>query len=1512
MTVQVCYLPNGLLPHQRALREVMPCSMASLAPTDWHCPFLAFVDGQVLLRADWGQALQAGQSVLFMDARGIPQGGGGGSDPLRTVLMLAVLVATQGMGVALVGAEFGVLAGAGLSAGVVQAGITVAGMALVSAVLPPPQRPSTQSAAALAAASPTYSLQAQGNAARLESAIPEHFGRLVAYPDFAALPYAEFDGNEQYLYQLLCIGRGAYEIEEIRIEDTPIASYNGISYEVVRPNYALTLFPSSVATSVEVSGINIPNRMAILRFDRSLRLAAHNFAVGDRVVVDIPITATTSTTVSEVMGPDDFRVVNNGSTVATGPVGVSTLVGPFIANAAGTQANFLSLDFAAVKGLYYANDNGSLSPQEVLLYVEAQEIDDAGTPMGAWVNLTLQQVVAPNDPAYSDAVYGPWSDWTLGGFGAVHPLDSDIEQYLTDRSGRYYSVRRRSVNYNNGQASQSFSGATTTPQRYTVRYRVSPGRYQVRMRRLNYENPSSRAGHSLAWTGMRAYLQDNRVFGDVTLLALRMRASNNLSSQSSRKINVIATRKLPSAGFAEPVTAPTRSLAAALLYCARSVGLSNAQIDLAALAQLDATWTARGDYFDGRFDNFSSFWEAISKIAGAGRAKPYMQAGVLRFMRDQASTLPVALFNMRNIVKNSFSINYLMPTAETADAVNVGYFDETNWTPGVVQARLPLLPGDPLVPVRPVKVDLFGVTQRAQAHREGLYLAAVNRYRRKIIKFDTEMDGFIPSLGDLIAIQHDMPAWGQGGDIIDIADTPGNTGSYTFTLSENLQWQAASAHYLVITKSDGTLLGPYLATQGGQANQALVVSSDPDFATGVQIRLEWIEAGRYAFGWAQNTVQQARVLSVKPLGLYQVALECINEDPSVHSADQGVVLPPVVSTQLANYTNAPVVSGVTVTPMLYQSNVLLVSWAPALWADYYVVEQSSDGQNWTAAGRTGSNSLNITGLFGATTLVRVAAVGLAKGPWSYSTGVSLDATPPPLAPTLSVEGDLFCVKLEWTFGDTIADRSTIEIYWSPTPPFANKVLLSNMAFPSTSFIHYGLTAGSNNYYWVRVLDKLGAASPYFPGNDAIGLYASPSADPAKLLQLLNGTLDAAKLTANLNTRISLVNANSILTAALNGERQKNQAESDLSFARQELSSHAEAGLLSEASARLTLAATVGQNEAALISEQQVRATQTEALSQRIDTLVASSGGANALVQDEALARATADAAQASAIQTVQARLDTGDYAAVKTESSASVNKLGVLEGRNTVKLDVNGYVSGTESVNNGTVSSFTILADKFLVARPDASGTPVAMFGATVLNGVNTVGINGNLLVEGSVIITRANIVDLAVDTLQIAGNAVTLPVAAEQTVSVNLGYGNNSGSPGPSYITTVTAPSIVVDGTQTVLVTATFPFLTSFVTQSATGSRPGVSAVINRGVSSWPFTMINGQYSKPARMDLSILPGNGTYLPPMTLSWIDMPPAGTVTYRAQAKSEIFRFLGEDCGYINANNCTITVLLLKK
>jgi len=59
----------------------------------------------------------------------------------------------------------------------------LAGSAAINALLPVPKPFS------LPNPSPTYSLQAQGNSARLEQPIPVQYGRMLAWPDFAAQPY---------------------------------------------------------------------------------------------------------------------------------------------------------------------------------------------------------------------------------------------------------------------------------------------------------------------------------------------------------------------------------------------------------------------------------------------------------------------------------------------------------------------------------------------------------------------------------------------------------------------------------------------------------------------------------------------------------------------------------------------------------------------------------------------------------------------------------------------------------------------------------------------------------------------------------------------------------------------------------------------------------------------------------------------------------------------------------------------------------------------------------------------------------------------------------------------------------------------------------------------------------------------------------------------------------------------------------------------------------------------------
>ena len=909
MTASVIYLHHALTPHKRRIEHVSPRSIRSLSP-DWKRPHIAMLNGKAVLRADWGRTLHHGETLAFIDVQAIPQGGGdGGSNPLQAILMLAVLAFAPMAGTWIAGQMGATLATGSFALSMVETISVMAGMMLVNALIPPPKLTTPQQAAALAAPSPTYNLQAQGNTARLEAAIPEHFGRLPAFPDYAAQPYQEYAGNEQYLYQLLCLGRGEYDIEAIRIEDTPVESFDDITYEVVPPYQAVTLFPANVVSAPEVSGQDL--RCSAATYERT----------GTTVTVTWPGHGLTTSNVLSmnftsggalngyylVLTPttDTFTLTTVASgTIAAGNTCIASVtLGPFNASAPETVCNYIGFDLVMPRGLYYATDTGALAQVSVTVAIQAAPINDAGGSIGAWV--------------------------TIG--------------------------------------TETISAATTTPQRHSFRYNVTQGRYRIRAFRVDVEQFDSRYGHDVAWAGLRAYLPDTRTFGDVTLIAMRMRASNNLSMQASRKVNVIATRKLPIwNGSTWSANTATASIAWPIAYACKQIGLTDSQIDLATLLALDATWTARGDEFNGRFDNFMSFWETISKIAVAGRAKPFMQAGVVRFVRDQASTIPVQLYSTRNIQRGSFSVDYLMPTADTADAIDVGYFDANAWAPRRVRAMLPDSSA-----ARPAKIELFGVTSRDQAYREGVYQAASNRYRRKLIRFSTEMEGFIPSFGDLIAVQHDMPAWGQGGEI-----TAWNEATRTATLSEIPDW-GVGTHYIALRRRDGSVDGPYAIIRGG-AERDVILASVPDFPVYVGGNEE---RTHYALGAAEAFRQPARVLSIRPRGLHSVEIGCINEDASVHTAELGMIAPAIQYSLLAGYTNAPVIEGLTVRSSPSDPLKMLLSWKASAWAEYYLIEQSSDGANWTRTGETGTSNYAATALYGSATLIRVAAVGIAKGPW---------------------------------------------------------------------------------------------------------------------------------------------------------------------------------------------------------------------------------------------------------------------------------------------------------------------------------------------------------------------------------------------------------------------------------------------------------------------------------------------------------------------------------------------------
>lgn len=710
---------------------------------EFNKPIICLVNGGALLRADWELTIIEETTIVSFIA--LPQGGGGGGKILKTVLSIALMVAAPYAGAA-IASTIGVTSAIGTA--IITAGVTLAGTALVNALIPPPSPASAVNNYNATSPSPTYALQAQGNQARLGEPIPVIYGNHIIYPDFGSTPYAEFENNEQYLYQLHVVGQGYYDLEQIRIEDTPISSFDEITYEVIEPNGTVTLFDTEVTTAPEVAGQEL--------FENEY-------------------------------------------------------VGPFIANPAETLTDNLAIDIVLPRGLYYAADNGGLNNRTVTWDIEARLIDDEGNATGSWI--------------------------TLG--------------------------------------SETLTDATNTAIRKTYHYAVPSGRYEVKAKRTNAKDESARVGNDITWQALKAHLDHVPDYGAVTLLALKMKATNNLSQSSSRMVNCIVTRKLK---IWDDVTGwsadyqPTLSIAWACLDILKSSygsELEDHRIDLKAFHALDQIWTARGDTFSGVFDAKLTVWDAITQVARCGRAVPFLQGGIVRCVRDEPKTLPVGLFSPRNIVKDSLSIDYIMPGEDTADSITVKYFNRKIWKPDEVTVSLPGSQTN-----KPATVALFGSTDKDHAIREGLYMAAVNRYRRRIVSFQTELEGLIPTYGDLIALNHDMPQWGQSGEII-AYNHP------VLSLSEPVDFTDGGTHYIGLRNSDGSVSGPWEVSASSN-DRSVILSSELDFDPYVGNAQE---RTHFAFGAGETWAILARVMSVRPRK-DQIEINAVIENNLVHSADQ--------------------------------------------------------------------------------------------------------------------------------------------------------------------------------------------------------------------------------------------------------------------------------------------------------------------------------------------------------------------------------------------------------------------------------------------------------------------------------------------------------------------------------------------------------------------------------------------------------------------------------------------------
>lgn len=120
-----------------------------------------------------------------------------------------------------------------VATGLIGAGLTMAGSMIVNALFPP-AKPVSQ----VDNTKTLYSIGGAQNEATQYGSIPAIFGTHRISPPYAASPYTEINGDDQYLRMLFCVGYGPISMSDIKIGETPISKFDGVTMEVIEDHIA--------------------------------------------------------------------------------------------------------------------------------------------------------------------------------------------------------------------------------------------------------------------------------------------------------------------------------------------------------------------------------------------------------------------------------------------------------------------------------------------------------------------------------------------------------------------------------------------------------------------------------------------------------------------------------------------------------------------------------------------------------------------------------------------------------------------------------------------------------------------------------------------------------------------------------------------------------------------------------------------------------------------------------------------------------------------------------------------------------------------------------------------------------------------------------------------------------------------------------------------------------------------------------------------------------------------------
>jgi len=525
--------------------------------------------------------------------------------------------------------------------------------------------------------------------------------------------------------------------------------------------------------------------------------------------------------------------------------------------------------------------------------------------------------------------------------------------------------------------------------------------------------------------------------------------------------------------------------------------------------------------------------KVLQDLATTFRGMAYWAAGSVTAVADIPED-PVYTYSNANVIEGKFG--YFGSAKKTRYTVAlVSWNDPTDFYRQKVE-YVDDQTGISRYGIQQTEITATGCTSQAQAQRVGKWALLTNRLETESVGFSVGLDGTLARPGQIIRVaDNDRAGRRIGGRLrsstldtlvldADVTAYPGDTITLIMPTGKAVSRVIKSVGYPMTWDSTGITWdngNVTLDTTGFPAEvQQVVLVEDLDDLPPTH--------SMWAIDSPTLAVQQFRVMSVVEDSSdteIKFTVSAVRHNSSKYGAiDNGskierppiTVIPPSVQKPPTNVT----VSNDHFVDQGSAVSVMTIKWdKPESAIAYEVYWRKNDG-DWIFAGRTGTTSIDVSGIYAGRYVAKVRAINSLDIGSVFATSAETvlagKTTPPPVVSAFTAQSIVFGIKLKWEIpaGLSTADLQRTEIWYSQTNQIGTAIKFGDYANPQTDLTIMGLASGVRFFFWARLVDRIGNEGAFFGP-----VTGQSSSDAGPILDYLNDQITETQLSQHLLEKI---------------------------------------------------------------------------------------------------------------------------------------------------------------------------------------------------------------------------------------------------------------------------------------------------------------------------------------------------------------------------------------------------------